>query len=564
MKATKWVSTAIALTLVGTVAVGCGSNEAAQTPAASPSSDTKSSTAPTASAAKPQEIKINYPAEPPVMDSSIATAAAAFTFISAFNEGLYRIDKDGKATPGLAKDFPKISADGLTYTIDIRDNANWSDGQPVKAQDFVYAYKRTLDPATKGQYSFVVAWIKGGEAVTKAKTPEEVKAAQDALGVKALSDKQLEIKLERPVAFFTSMLAFATYFPQREDIVKKYGDKFGADADKVIGAGPFILSKWDHGQSLELVKNDKYWDAANVKLTKATVNIVKDTNTGLNLYETGAADLTEITRDQLKLYAGKPDNLSNPELRNAYIMFQTKKVPALANKKIRQALGMAIDRQALVDAVLGNGSAPSTGLVPAGTSDGNGGDFRKTAGDTQPKYDPVKAKQLFQEGLQELGMTALPKLKLNGDDTEVAKKSLEFILSQWKQNLGYEAEANPVPFALRIDLSAKHDFEMALSLWGADYNDPMTFLDMWVTGGDFDEGDYSNPQYDALVKQAQTEPDTAKRTKAMVEAEKILMEDQGVAPLYFRSRAFLKKPGIEGLIMPSFGEEWELKWASVK
>ncbi|MCY9658384.1 MULTISPECIES: peptide ABC transporter substrate-binding protein [Paenibacillus] len=560
MKATKWVTTAVALTLMGSVAIGCAKNEG--TPSASPSGDTKGTAAPASN--KPQEIKINFTAEPPIMDSSKATANGAFTFISAFNEGLYRTDKDGKAVAGLAKDFPKISPDGLTYTIDIRDNANWSDGQPVKAQDFVYSFKRTLDPATKGQYSFVVAWIKGGEAVTKAKTPEEVKKAQDALGVKAISDKQLEITLEKPVTFFTQMLAFGTFLPQREDFVTKAGDKYGAEADKVIGAGPFILSKWDHGQTLELVKNEKYWDAANVKITKATINIVKDSNTGLNLYETDAADLTEINRDQLKLYAGKPDNLPKPELTNSYLMYQTKKVPALANKKIRQALGMAIDRQAYVDTVLANGSVPSTGLVPGGTSDGAGGDFRKSAGDTQPKFDAAKAKQLLAEGLKEAGLTALPKMKVNADDTETAKKSLEFILAQWKQNLGYEAEANPVPHALRIELSSKHDFDIVLSLWGADYNDPMTFLDMWVTGGEFDEGDYSNPEYDKLVKAAQAEVDPSKRAKNLIDAEKILMDDQGVAPLYFRTRAYLKKTNIDGLILPSFGQEWELKWASVK
>ncbi|MFD0692764.1 peptide ABC transporter substrate-binding protein [Paenibacillus sp. GCM10027628] len=561
MKATKWVSTAVALTLMGSVAIGCA--KSGETPATSPTGDTKGTAAPAASN-KPQELKINFTAEPPVLDVSKSTANAVSTILNAVSEGLYRTDKDGKATPALAKDFPKISADGLTYTIDIRDNATWSDGQPVKAQDFVYSFKRTLDPATKAQYSFMVAWLKGGEAVTKAKTPDEVKKAQDALGVKAISDKQLEIKLEKPIAFFTQLLGFLAFFPQREDITTKNGDKNGADADKVIGAGPFILSKWEHQQSLELVKNDKYWDAANVKLTKATINIVKDTNTGLNLYETDAADLTEIKGDQLKLYAGKPDNLPKRELTNSYLMYQTKKQPALANKKIRQALGMAIDRQAYVDTVLANGSVASTGLVPDGTADGAGGDFRKSAGETQPKFDAAKAKQLLDEGLKEAGLTALPKMKINADDTETAKKSLEFILAQWKQNLGYEAEANPVPHALRIELSSKHDFDIALSLWGADYNDPMTFLDMWITGGEFDEGDYSNPQYDALIKQAQTEVDASKRAKAMVEAEKILMDDQGVAPLYFRTRAYVKKPNIDGLILPSFGPEWELKWASVK
>ncbi|MEW9698113.1 peptide ABC transporter substrate-binding protein [Paenibacillus sp. SI8] len=560
MKATKWVSTAVALTLMGSVAIGCAKSGE---PAASPTGDAKGTAAPAASN-KPQQLAINFTAEPPVLDVSKSTANAVSTILNAVSEGLYRVDKDGKATPALAKDFPKVSADGLTYTIDIRDNATWADGQPVKAQDFVYSFKRTLDPATKAQYSFMVAWLKGGEAVTKAKTLEEVKAAQDALGVKAISDKQLEIKLEKPIAFFTQLLGFLAFFPQREDITTQYGDKNGADADKVIGAGPFVLSKWEHQQSLELVKNDKYWDAANVKLNKVTINIVKDTNTGLNLYETDAADLAEIKGDQLKLYAGKPDNAPKPELTNSYIMYQTQKNPALGNKKIRQALGMAIDRQAFVDTVLANGSVASTGLVPEGTSDGAGGSFRKTAGETQDKFDAAKAKQLLEEGLKEVGLTALPKMKLNADDTETAKKSLEFILAQWKQNLGYEAEANPLPHALRIELSSKHDFEMVLSLWGADYNDPMTFLDMWITGGEFDEGFYSNTQYDTLIKQSQVEVDPSKRAKAMADAEKILMDDQGVTPLYFRSRAYLKKPSVDGLLLPSFGPEWELKWTSIK
>ncbi|NEW05257.1 peptide ABC transporter substrate-binding protein [Paenibacillus sp. SYP-B3998] len=560
MKATKWVSTAVALTLMGSVAMGCAKSE--EKPSTSPG-DAKGTTAPAASN-KPQQIAINISAEPPVLDVSKSTANIVSTFLNAISEGLYRTDKDGKATPALAEKFPDISSDGLTYTVKIRDNATWSDGQPVKAQDFVYSFKRTLDPATKAQYSFMVAWLKGGEAVTKAKTPEEVKAAQDALGVKAINDKTIEIKLEKPIAFFTQLLGFLAFFPQREDIVTKLGEKNGADADKVIGAGPFLLTKWEHGQTLELVKNDKYWDAANVKLTKATVNIVKDTNTGLNLYETEAADLTEIKGDQLKLYQGKPDSSPKAELTNSYIMFQTQRNPALANKKIRQALGMAIDRQAFVDTVLANGSVPSTGLVPEGTSDGAGGSFRKTAGETQPKFDAAKAKQLLADGLKEINLTALPKMKLNADDTEAAKKSIEFILAQWKQNLGYEAEANPVPHALRIELSSKHDFDMVLSLWGADYNDPMTFLDMWITNGEFDEGFYSNPQYDALIKQAQTEVDASKRAKALADAEKILMDDQGVAPLYFRTRAYVKKPAVNGLILPSFGPEWELKWTSIK
>ncbi|MCR8641939.1 peptide ABC transporter substrate-binding protein [Paenibacillus sp. N1-5-1-14] len=546
MKAKKWLTTAVAVTMVGSVTAGCGGGNASE------------------GSSKEQAIKINITAEPPVLDSSKGTSNSAFTVINALHEGLYRNDKSGQPVPGLAKDMPKISEDGLTYTIELRDNATWSDGKPVTANDFVYSYKRTLDPATQAQYSFMVAWIKGGNAVMTAKTPEEVKAKQDAVAVKAINDKTIEIKLEKPVAFFTELLGFPVFFPQREDFVQAQGEKYGADADKIIGAGPYTLTKWDHGQTLEFVKNEKYWDAANVKLEKVTLNIIDNQNTGLNLYETGAADVTDLKGEQLKLYEGKPDIRTKNELTNSYIMFQQKKQPALANAKIRQALGMAIDRQAYVDTVMMNGSVPSTGLVPNGTKDGNGNEFRKEAGETQPKYDAAKAKQLLEEGLKELGLTALPKMKLTADDTENAKKSLEFIISQWKSNLGYEAIAEPLPHKLRVDKGSKHDFDMILSLWGADYNDSVSFLDMWITGGDFNEVDWSNKRYDELMKNAAQEVDTAKRSKDLIEAEKILMDEMAVAPIYFRSRVYLVRPGIENLLLPSFGMEWDLKWTEVK
>jgi oligopeptide transport system substrate-binding protein len=559
MKAKKWLSTAVALTLVGSIAAGCATKkDDAQSTTPSTSGDQSKSTP-----AKPQEVKVNFSAEPPVLDNSKTTAAAAMTMINEINAGLYRIDKDGKAQPDLAAGDPTVSADGLTWTFKLRD-AVWSDGQPVKAQDFVYSWKRTLDPATKAQYSFMVAWIKGGNDILNSKTPEELKKANDNFGAKALDDKTLEVKLERPITFFKELMGFQVFFPQREDFVKAAGDKYGADADKVIGAGPFKLVKWDHGQSLEFVKNDKYWNAKDVKLDKFTVQVVKDTNTGQNLYETNAADVTEIKGDQIKLYNGKPDLAYKPELTNSYIMYQEKKVPAFANKKIRQALTMAIDRQAFVDTTLANGSVPSTGLVPNGTMDGNGNDFRKTAGDTQPKFDAAKAKQLLAEGLKELNMTSLPSFKIMGDDTETAKKQLEFIVSQWKANLGIDAVADPVPHALRIDKQSKHDYEACLALWGADYNDPMTFLDMWETGGEFDEVDYSNPDYDKLIKSARESADPVARAKMLVDAEKIAMEDMPVGPLYFRTRVYLRRPTIDGMFFPSYGVEWELRWASVK
>lgn len=512
----------------------------------------------------PQEFRINLTAEPPALDSSIATTNPTFTILNAINEGLYRLDADGKPQPALAKELPKISADGLVYTISLRDGVTWADGTPLKASDFEFAYKRTLDPATKAKYATMLAWIKGGAELNKAK-PEELEAKKAALGVKSIDDKTLEITLARPVAFFTDQLSMPTFFPQKPDFVTTQGDKYGADADKVIGAGPFKLEKWDHEQQLVMVKNDKYWDAANVKLNKVTVNVVKDPNTSLNMFDTNQVDLTELKGDQFQMFQGKPELTLKKEFVSAYVMLQNKKVPAFANVKVREALGMGIDRKALNDVVLGGSSIPSTGLVPGTVLDGNKTEFRKVAGDTEPNFDATKAKELLAEGLKELNMTALPKFKLTSDDTETSKKTIEFIQAQWKQNLGVDVTGESLPFALRVKNMQEYNFDALIGLWGADYNDPMTFLDMWLSDNkSFNYMEYNNKAYDDLVKGADKELDLAKRSKMLVDAEKLLMTDSPLVPLYFRTRPYAKRVNVEGLILPAMSKEWELKWVSIK
>jgi oligopeptide transport system substrate-binding protein len=552
MKQKKLVTTAVAVTLVGSLVAGCGNKDAASTPAAS------EAPAGTTAPAKAQEIKINLQAEPEALDLSKSTTVTAATIINAVTEGLYRVDPQGKLQLGIAKDMPKMSEDGLTYTVDLKADAKWSDGKPVTAQDFVYSFQRTATPETKAQYSFLMEWfVNGSDIIAGKKAPEE-------LGIKAVSDTQLEFKLVTPKGFFTEMLAFPTFFPQRKDIIEQHGEKYAADADKLIGNGPFKLTTWNHEQNMTLEKNEAYWDAANVKLDKINVNMVKDAGTSLNLYETKELDYTSITGDNITLYKDKPDLVTKPELTNSYIMFQTKDHPVFSNAKIRQALTMAIDKQALVDVILKNGSVPATGFVPTGTKDGNGQEFRKAVGDTLPAYDPAKAKTLLEEGMKEAGLTSIPKFKLTSDDTTTAKKSLEFILNQWKTNLGVEAEAESIPFAARVEKQKSKNFDAVVALWGADYNDPMTFLDMWMSGHSLNYANYTNEAYTANVKAAQTEVDPAKRAQMLVDAEKQLMQDMPIAPLYFRSMKYLVRPGIENLILAPTGFEWDAKWAEVK
>ncbi|WP_068774412.1 peptide ABC transporter substrate-binding protein [Paenibacillus sp. FJAT-26967] len=556
MKTTKkWVSTAVALTLVGSLAAGCGNGEEA--PAAS--GDSKE----TAKPAAKQELRVNFNAEPPVLDSSKGTTNAAFTMLNALNEGLYRIDKDGKPQPGLAADKPQVSEDGLTYTIKLRD-AKWADGQPVKASDFVYSFQRTLDPSTKAMYGFMPAWIKGGNDVIKAK-PEELEAKKAALGAKALDDKTLEIKLEKPITFFEQLLAFPIFFPQREDMVTKNGEKYGGDADKIVGAGPFVLKEWKHDASLTFEKNPNYWDAANVKLEKLVVNIVTDSNTSLNLYETEETDLINLSGPQYmaKKDAEKANIQIKNELTSAYLMFNTKN-KALANANIRKALTLAVDRQSYVDTILQNGTAPAKGLVADGTQDGNKNEFRKSAGETLPKADPAKAKEYLAAGLKELGIDKLPEMKLTGDEQGTGKKTIEFIMGEWEKNLGYKPVGEPIPHKLRVERQNKGDYDIIMALWGADYNDPMTFLDMWVTGSEFNNVYYSNPAYDEKIKAADKEADPAKRAQLLVDAEKILMTDMPVGPLYSRKVPYLVRNTASGLVLPNYGMEWEARWVEMK
>lgn len=504
-----------------------------------------------------QVLKMTLLAEPQALDTSIANAAVSFDILNQIEEGLYRLDKDGKPVPAIAAGMPEITNGGKTYTIKLRDNVTWSDGSPVTAKDFAYAWKRTLDPKTKADYNFMVAWIKGGEAYMTGK------GSADQVEVKAIDDKTLTFTLENPIPFMTAQLSFPVFFPEKQEVVEKYGDKYAADADKMIFDGPFTLSKWDHEQSLTLVKNDKYWDKNNVKLSEVDVQIASDNNTLANLYQSGAIDVARITRDQVDQWKSKPDYTVQPQLYMTYVEMNEDN-PVLKNDKVRKALAMAIDRSSFVDVVFHDGSKSPTGFVPSGTMDGNNKEFRADAGDVLPKYDAAQAKTLLAEGLKEVGVTSFPNLKFTGDDTEDGKKALEFIQGQWKQNLGIDVTVEAIPHKLRIDRGQKHQFDLLLFNWGADYNDAMTFLDCYESTSPFNEGKFNDPQYDQLIEKAKAESDGAKRAQYLVDAEKILVSKMPTAPVNFRAYSYLVKPNAKNILFFPYGSEWDLKQAYIQ
>ncbi|KEO82198.1 peptide ABC transporter substrate-binding protein [Tumebacillus flagellatus] len=545
MNKRKWMGVGLTVTMLSAALVGCGSK------------DDASSTTDKTGAAEPQELNLTIGDEVPSLDTVRGTDSISFTIMGQINEGLVRLDQKGKPVPAVAKEW-KISDDGKTYTFTLRDDAKWSDGSKVTAQDFEYAWKRGLDPNTKSDYAFILAWIQGGDEYNSGK------GSADAVAVKAKDDKTLEVTLTAPKPFFLEQLAFPTFFPEKKEFVEKAGDKYGGDVDKVLSNGPFKLSAWTHEQSVEIVKNDTYWDKDNVKLTKVNFQVVKDAGARENLYESGQVDRIGILEDQVDRFKDKKGEFSRrSDLATGYLDYNESN-KALANVKIRQALTYAMDGEKFSDVVYHDGSTGATGLVPTGISDGNG-DFREHNGDLIKRAENLpKAKQLLADGLKELGLTELPKLKLLCSDSSSSKKGSEFIKEQWRTNLGIDVDIELVPFKLRLQKTRSHDYDIALANWGADYNDPMTFLDMWVSGGAFNDVQYKNPKYDELIKAAQNEPDAKKRMQELYDAEKMLIGDMAIGPVYFSASSFAMKPYVKNWTPRYSGPDMDLKFTYIE
>jgi oligopeptide transport system substrate-binding protein len=542
MRNKKWLGIGLATTMLASVAlVGCGDEKT-----------TSDKQGDSGKMDAEQVLNLPFTAEIPSLDISKTSDDVAFTVLGQINEGLTRLDKDGKAVGAVAEKWD-ISQDGLTYTFHLRDT-KWANGEPVTAKDFEYSWMRSLNPDTASPYAFMVGWIKGGSAYNAGKGPK------DAVGIKAIDDKTLEVKLDHPVPFFAEQMAFPIFFPQNQKFVESKGDKYAAEAENLLANGPFKMTKWKHEESSTLEKNDQYYDAAKVKLKTINFLIVKDSAAAVNLYEAGQLDRTTgLVREQVDTYKNSAEFGTEPELTSGYVMYN-QRVKALTNAKVRQALTWAIDADAYVDIVYHNGTKPGTGLVPFGISNGQGGEFRTDNGDLVGRKDnAAKAKAALKEGLTELGLTEFPVINLVADDGDVGRKSSEFVQEQWRTNLGIKVNVEAVPFKLRLQRARAHDFDLLMAVWGADYNDPMTYLDLFMSDSSFNYGNWKNDQYDALVKKAQVESDKKKRIDYMKDAEKLLMKEMPIGPTFFRGQAYLTKSYVKNIQPSVFGPDYDLK-----
>ncbi|QIB27391.1 peptide ABC transporter substrate-binding protein [Caloranaerobacter azorensis] len=567
MKKSKWLILLLVFTMVFSLALaGCGkTTEEPQTGKEEPKQDEQQTPADTGEEklAKEQVLKINIGFEPPDLDPQTTTDTTSFFVINATLEGLVRLNPDGSVGKGIAESWD-VSDDGKVYTFKLRD-AKWSDGDPITAYDFEYAWKRALDPKTASSYAYQLYLIKNGEAFNTGEItdPNEV-------GVKALDEKTLKVELERPVPYFLSLTAFPTYVPAKKAAIEEWGDEYASDADKMVYSGPFMITRWDHEQKLILEKNPNYWDADSVKLQRIECDMITDSNTAINLYETGELDLSGVPAEFLDNYKDSPEFGRMIEANVAYLQFNCKD-KFFSNKKIRKAFSLAINREAYVNGVVANGSIPAYGFVPNGIPGKSGGEFRKQNGDlfydagTKGQEAVDEAKRLLEEGLKEVGATKEELAKHVSyltDQADIARKFAQALQQMWKKNLGIEVPIDTISFKIRLQRMKQGDFTISFGGWSADYNDPMTFMDMWITNSGNNTAFWSNDKYDELIQKAVNSTGD-ERMEYMLEAEKLLMEEMPIAPTYFRARNFLQKTYVKGVARFPVGVSSEYKWAYI-
>ncbi|HOR85548.1 MAG TPA: peptide ABC transporter substrate-binding protein [Bacillota bacterium] len=496
-------------------------------------------------AGEPKILRSNNSSEPGSLDPALAQGTHDSWVLDHTFEGLYKRLADGTFAPGMAKDY-KLADDNVTYTFTLRDDIKWSNGDPVTAYDFEFAWKRVLDPELASDYAFQLYYLKGGEAYNTGTGKVE------DIGVKAIDDKTLEVVLASPTAYFIELTGFYTYYPINKKVVESNPD-WAKNAATHVSNGPFKLAEWEHDVRILMVKNDTYYDSNLVKLDGIELAMLTDENTAWQKYEGGEFDflipLPQAVVAQLKAN-GNPELVIGGELATYYYNLNTKLKP-FDNVKIRKALALTIDRQTIVDKIAQGGQLPCEGVVPFGMLDENNKEYRNGVGKLV-EYNVEEGKRLFAEGLKETGFKAsdFSKFSILYNTLEAHRIIAQAIQEMWRTNLGIELPLENVDFQVKLDREKAGDYSVSRAGWIGDYIDPMTFIDLWVTDGAFNDADYSNPEYDKLVIESKNTADQTIRMNNMRKAEKMLMNDMPVIPIYFYTNPYAQKPYVTGVFKP--------------
>jgi ABC-type oligopeptide transport system substrate-binding subunit len=487
----------------------------------------------------PNELWINNAGEPEWLDPNRCADGNGGEIIWNTFAGLVQ------AHPATLEPMPEIatrwdvSADRQTYTFHLRPS-QWSDGTPLTAHDFVFSFRRLVDPKTGSKYATNGHIFKGGAAVGRGAAPPE------SLGVRAVDDLTLEVELEDPLPYVLSFLTFYSFMPIPRHLLADL-ERRGIDEalwtrpEHVVSNGPYRLSEWEFRQRMVFERNPRYWDAVNVRLDRVRVAMVESYTTALNMYAAGEFDWpgsnTSLPAEFMDYLAGYKDYRRHPYLASYYYWINTK-APPLDNPLLRRALALAIDREALVRHVTRGGQIPSADLVPDGVAG------YQALG--RPLFDPEAARRLLAEAGYASGAD-VPAITLTYNTSEGHKQVAEAVQQMWKDVLGISVELENQEWKVFLSTAEMNNFQLCRMGWTADYADPFTFLELLTSACGNNHSNWSDPAYDRLLKEANREPDPATRLAKFREAEALALEQQPLIPLYTYTRTQLVKPYVRGI-----------------
>lgn len=476
--------------------------------------------------------------EPKGLDPHLVTGVPENHIISSLIEGLiaYHPDNDMIPAPGMAESWE--NKDYTVWTFHLRD-AEWTNGDPVLASDFVYSWQRALTPSLGNQYAEIFYIMKGAQDFAEGKTDDF-----STVGVKALDDKTLQVTLNGPAPYFPNMLKHYSWFPVNPRAVEANGGMGDRQSgwstlENYVGNGPFKLKKWVTNQEIEVERNPTYWDAKTVKLNGIRFFPIENAGTEEVMFRGGRLHLTNnVLNDKVPVFKKKmPNELKiEPYLGNYYYKINTDRKP-FNDPRVRKALALSIDRQLLVDKVTKGGQLPATGFVPAGV----------------PGYPPEEASTFRPEEARQLlaeagypGGKGFPKTEILINTLETHRQIAEALQAMWKENLNVDIGIYNQEWKVYLDNVTNGDYDMARAGWIGDYVDPSAFLNIMTTGNGNNDTNWGDPRYDALIAKAQRAPDEETRFQILREAEDIMMEAMPVIPIYFYTRVYLKDPRLKG------------------
>lgn len=503
--------------------------------------------------ASANEFRLNLATEPPTLDPAQATDQVSFTVINAIYEGLTIIDENGDVQPGVAEKWD-VSEDGKTYTFTIRSDAKWNNGDAVTANDFEFSWKRALNPELvpePSQYAYQLYYIAGAEAYNTGA------GSVDDVAVKATDEKTLVVTLNSPIPYFTSLLSTAVYFPVHTSVTEN--EAFAAEASTMVTNGPFTMTDWKHNTSITLEKSDSYHANADIKFAKVSLSMVNDSNSELSMYKTEKLDYAGMPTGALPTdqYAALQKDYPNDfHIKGTaslyYYIFNTTEAP-FNNAKIRQALSMAISRADITEKVTLGGQIPAYGLVPPGIK-GVEQEYREEISDDYFKEDIEQAKTLLAEGLAEEGLTELPSFALTFNTNDAHQKVAEAIVDMWNRNLGIDAKIGNEEWGVFLDNRVAMNFQVQRSGWGADYNDPISFVGLFTSKSGNNNTGYANPEFDALIEQVNATDDQAKRVELMAQAEEMFVASHSIIPIYYYSTVYMMNADVKGVYVDYKGD----------